>query len=1191
MADLVLGGVGAAVGWFVGGPTGAKVGWALGSAAGSYLFTDTHEQEGPRLEDLSVSTAAYGEPIPVGFGSFRTAGNRIWATELREESDTTTQGGKGGGDEVEVTEYSYYASFAIGLAAGPIEGVTRIWADGKLIHDRTGGSVDQSFDGRLQFRVYPGDEEQMPDPLIEAHEGEGNVPAFRGLGYIVFEDLPLNSFGRRVPMITCEVVFKSDSACPALKGESLPDAEFTSSTHSQANVDWRNNMLILRSRDGLRRFNLRTLKEEFQATNEEILSDPAVLDGSGIDEDTSPNHPIFGPDGYLYSLFGAGNTNPLMKIDPDSLTAVDRFGSRAISLSINSGGFTISTAFGFIQAFSAEDQGWSTILLGSGRWDTPVIGAIDADSMQWIGRFDSGETEATQCRQIIQGKRDQSGDAWILRSGGANNTHETRLPIERMTAHMEMGPLGISYRLEFTGKWALSPDDVGAVKFTREPNRGVYDPIDDAIVFLVGLEFGDPEKNPEGLYAVKFGGDSGVLWVSERLFSSSGGLRRYDVNHAVATTRTEGRFMAWKHGDWVVKIDLRSGRVVTKTDCWPSGGAVYSYHAMSYDPASDSIAGWGGPDYGFASRFLLDRASGKGTTPAEIVEGLCERAGITDVDVSEIHDPEVRGYAITRQTPLRNGIEPVMEAFNFDAVESDGTLVFRPRARGGDEATVLTDKDLVPLSDSGDAVKIERVQEVDLPASVTMKFQDQESDYQEAAQQVRRVAQPNPSMEARSSVTHNLPLALHPDQGRQAADRALTAAWTEREGFEFRLPARFLAYDPTDLVRLPMPGGEYALARITEAEVGANWEIRCTASRHVPEAYSSEVTADLGGARVGRVEADVPGRYAIPEAPLLRDEDEAGEALTTRYLFASPASDGKWRSLALMRARDGVDWDRAAHTSSPAVMGSLRSGIGAPPSPWVWDRETVIEVRAYDPDGQVQSRTERQVLDGRNAALIVDADGDCEVIQYRDAEEIGAGIVRLSHLLRGRRGTEHNLKHRAGAKVVLMPDAGTMWHEPVDMVGRQIRYRGVGRGQSLEDVDTRARTITGADKKPYAPVHIAGDWTMDGINITWVRRTRTGGAWRDGTGTVPLAERSERYEVDILDGDGEVLRTLESDEPSALYPRSHAIEDFESVPDSVDVRVYQISETVGRGRAAKATLLADGSPPTNIELPVMEKVQ
>ena len=45
------------------------------------------------------------------------------------------------------------------------------------------------------------------------------------------------------------------------------------------------------------------------------------------------------------------------------------------------------------------------------------------------------------------------------------------------------------------------------------------------------------------------------------------------------------------------------------------------------------------------------------------------------------------------------------------------------------------------------------------------------------------------------------------------------------------------------------------------------------------------------------------------------------------------------------------------------------------------------------------------------------------------------------------------------------------------------------------------------------------------VTLSWQRRTRVGGELIDGSGEVPLAEDSEEYELEILDGPGE--RTVE----------------------------------------------------------------
>ncbi|WP_226576813.1 baseplate multidomain protein megatron [Acuticoccus sediminis] len=194
MATLVLQAAGQAVGGLL-GPVGAIVGRAAGALAGNMidqrLFGESSTRSVGRIDDVSVQTASEGNPIPKVYGRMRLAGTVIWATDFQEHTRTSAVGGKGGGPKVR--EYSYTANFAVGLCEGPIARVGRVWADGEPI-DLQG----------VNWRVYTGDEEQLPDPLIEAVEGV--APAYRGLAYVVFEGLPIGPYGNRLPQLTFEVL-------------------------------------------------------------------------------------------------------------------------------------------------------------------------------------------------------------------------------------------------------------------------------------------------------------------------------------------------------------------------------------------------------------------------------------------------------------------------------------------------------------------------------------------------------------------------------------------------------------------------------------------------------------------------------------------------------------------------------------------------------------------------------------------------------------------------------------------------------------------------------------------------------------------------------------------------------------------------------------------------------------------------
>lgn len=196
MANIVLGAVGGAIA----GPIGAVIGSAIGSVVDDRIFGSTIRREGPRLQDLSVQGSGYGMAVPLLYGRTRVAGNVIWSTGLREHRAEEKQGG-GKRGSVTTVNYTYSASFAVALSARPIRAVGRVWADGKLIR----GSAGQLMVGG-RMRIHTGHERQLPDPLIEAAQGVGNAPAYRGLAYVVFEDLALADFANRIPLLTFEVV-------------------------------------------------------------------------------------------------------------------------------------------------------------------------------------------------------------------------------------------------------------------------------------------------------------------------------------------------------------------------------------------------------------------------------------------------------------------------------------------------------------------------------------------------------------------------------------------------------------------------------------------------------------------------------------------------------------------------------------------------------------------------------------------------------------------------------------------------------------------------------------------------------------------------------------------------------------------------------------------------------------------------
>lgn len=193
MASMVLGTVGS----IIGGPIGYVVGTLIGSLIDQSM-KDPVIVEGGQLSDLRVQGADPGNFIPIIYGTSVCPGQVIWSTDLiptRHEEDV---GGKGGPTQTNIW-YTYHVNFAVAMGEGPLK-VIKIWADANLIYDAT--STDLTLKGYMASNDivhYNGSETQLPDPTMESYLGVGNVPAYRGLSYLVFNNFQLERFGNRPP--------------------------------------------------------------------------------------------------------------------------------------------------------------------------------------------------------------------------------------------------------------------------------------------------------------------------------------------------------------------------------------------------------------------------------------------------------------------------------------------------------------------------------------------------------------------------------------------------------------------------------------------------------------------------------------------------------------------------------------------------------------------------------------------------------------------------------------------------------------------------------------------------------------------------------------------------------------------------------------------------------------------------------
>ena len=580
---------------------------------------------------------------------------------------------------------------------------------------------------------------------------------------------------------------------------------------------------------------------------------------------------------------------------------------------------------------------------------------------------------------------------------------------------------------------------------------------------------------------------------------------------------------------------------------------VYAWDARPYPAFPANAEQWGDADNWRRGHWICGRTASAPVAAA--VERILGDAGFADFDASLLKGI-LHGYALDRLMSPREALQPLELAFFFDAVESGGQIVFRPR--GGAQPTIhLSADDLVERKPGAELARLTRGQETELPGSAKIRYASAAHDYRPAVAEARKLA----GVSGRVAQAE-IPVMLDPEQAAGIADAWLFETWTARERASFALPPSRLAVEPADVVRLT-DAGRSRLLRVTEiGDLGAREiEARCVD----PALYE---LAEGPGRSVRQPPPQSSGQplgYFL-DLPLLR-----GDGAEHGGYFA--ASQVPWPGpVALLRSPGDAGYALRALAEVPAIMAVTETTLAVGVS-GRFDHAGSLVVRMIS--GELSSVSELQLLAGANTAAIRNADGDWEVIQFRSATLVGPSVYELDTLLRGQSGTEGAMRLGipAGAPFVLLDTQLARVDLSPDEIGlaAQWRYGPAARDIGHASYASAEHAFGGIGLRPLCPVHVRvrRDFSGD-LVITWIRRTRKGGDTWDAV-EVPLSEDLERYEVDIV-ADGAVVRTLVADVPSATYGFSQQLDDFGVLPEEISARVYQCSAVFGRGTPAEVTL-------------------
>ena len=548
---------------------------------------------------------------------------------------------------------------------------------------------------------------------------------------------------------------------------------------------------------------------------------------------------------------------------------------------------------------------------------------------------------------------------------------------------------------------------------------------------------------------------------------------------------------------------------------------------------------------------------GKSTaTIATVVDGLCTRSGMaageySTTALSTITQP-VRSMAISQVSSARTVLEMLAQTYHFDAVLSD-KIYFKPRATAS-VATIAYSELGVGVDPNADPLPLTTANELEIPAQMALTYSNVDGDYQTDTQYSDRLLT---GQESTSAIT--VPLGFTASEAKQIVDGNLLDKSVSGLTTKVQLGITRAALEPTDVVVITGDDAStYRMRVVKRTESAGMIDLDCVLDDAT--VFTQSGTTSGGTATQVTVLAAPTTTLQLLDIPLLRDLDNA-----PGFYMAVAGSAANWTSCGVYDSVDDLTYTQVTTMSDQTAIGSCTSILGNWTGGNIFDETNTVTVLIASSKTLSSVTWDALLLDqSTNAALI-----GSELIQYRTATLVSAGVYKLSGLLRGRRGTEWaQTGHTNNERFVSLGTSGLRYLtlQTVDL-GSARYYKAASAGQKLSAVASQAITPAGTSLECFSPVDARANRATTDTVLTWTRRTRLSTRL---VGTLPisapLGEAAESYEVEVWDATYTTLkRTLTSTTSTVTYTSANQVTDFGSNQAVLYLKIYQLSAIVGRG--------------------------
>ena len=1170
---LVGGVVGAVIGFYMGNPA---IGWAIGSAIGGAVEgPQKFTQEGPRLDDLTVSNSNFGIGKPRVYGRKRIAGNVIRSTPRKEyvKYETQSSGGKGGGGSETTTKtYHYRITIAFALAE-KLDAMTRIWYNGKLIYDKTinNSGLIGDIGGKLTF--YKGTEDQLPDPALQREFGVENVTAYRGTSYVVFDNLELEEFYNNVPSLIFEVV-------------SVPDG-----------VDVQQ-----------KKYNVFDFNKDYKIQGGELIYSPI--------------------DGFIYgSLQNTGvsdYTCNIVKIDPFSFSVLN---SRRINYSqvihninyLDNGDLLLNNVYQ--QNSTPNKRGW--VVLDS---ETLTVKQTITENSFFAWQGSTGLAFGTSNKTITI--RDQKiGTRYFNVCGITKNGRSLQVAVMQKSGDFLIGvsnytipvnysTLGTNVTTSITAYYSIYTMDsdlniyylnislTGTLRKLHLARNGTDS--------LVVLDENNLNENYD-FHDIYLDNVSRSLFV---LFSKAGKLRlikfnidteeilsnvelKDSVNNSISITGTNPKFMfdskerrlifnfrettTTKRCIYYYSIDNDNHLVLPYENNSVWGDRVVSNHvkpcyvenigAEFYVSQSSTIAdekilvGFGLRDV--PQGYALDKCVLDIIKSEEYDRTIIDNVtfDLNKVKVDELRNDIVEGYVIANPSTRRTCLEQLQFVFDFYMVQSNFNLEFRKYK--SDIVANLSTRNLSVIQNQEDLnyttnLLKRQTQEIEKPKTVNIKYPSIERDYETSTQSTS-----NEYVFSTDIATIDVPIVMYDKDAANLSSKTLERYYINGDSYEFQTNYDYFMLEVGDVITITDADTKAVFTmRISKKEMDAGI-IKWQAIDEDSSVFVQDRKEETGGNIKQEIENNSQSKLAFLDIPILKNEDDDPGVYVATVKTNKNLS---WRGSSVLSSGENIGpFYEQTTLFNEAKMGSVVNALGDFKMGNITDTINSIEVTLIS--GTLESVTDDDLLNGYNMCVVGN-----EILQFKNAVMISENTYQLSTFLRGRRGTEQHISnHQQGEKFVMLPMSNG---DVIKRIFKDNVHLGAKRfikNVTLGQIESTARATeyvnSGNGLKPYAVNNVDGFSDVNGDKVCKFNKSVRGYA--------PLQDLRDAYdpdgdlyEIEIYKDNTytEVLRLLTIGNLNFRYTASEQIADFGAIQSNVYIKIFKLGKIIGRGFETKAVI-------------------